>query len=426
MRLVNSWTFCFLCHLEPSLERSPSLYQNSPSPPPPAGDQQKARPRFQLNDETDGDDERPKWRRERDEIDYELEEDLEDQPFSNFAMYRGDNIQRNGLQNLLHSHYRRTATLKGVVSILDQEEVDDKERQHALNNVIIPKRFHVRCYVLRGRGLQPMDDNNRSDPYLVVRVGQQEFNLRNSYIPKAETNVDFFQLFEFTVTLPGSPSLEIEIWDHDTLTYDDLIGATKIDLEDRWFSETWQGLDKKPVEWRGLYAPTSTCEQGQVEVLLDIFDADGLRKSEPLDIAIPPRAEFEVRMIIWKTKNVTNMDYMTDQNDLFCRAWMDADDSNVQETDTHWRCKKGKGSFNWRMKFPVTFPCKNSYMHLQMWDRDLTKFNDMIAETTLDLRSALRYAHVMNDSVQLFSNGSEKKPAAKGDGGGRFCWDGTE
>src|SRR3546814_9075271 len=24
-----------------------------------------------------------------------------------------------------------------------------------------------------------------------------------------------------------------------------------------------------------------------------------------------------------------------------------------QDTDTHWRCKKGKGSFNWRMKFDV-------------------------------------------------------------------------
>jgi hypothetical protein len=25
------------------------------------------------------------------------------------------------------------------------------------------------------------------------------------------------------------------------------------------------------------------------------------------------------------------------------------------ETDTHWRCR-AEGSFNWRMKFPITFP----------------------------------------------------------------------
>ena len=33
------------------------------------------------------------------------------------------------------------------------------------------------------------------------------------------------------------------------------------------------------------------------------------------------------------------------------QAWIEGCD--YQDTDTHWRCKKGKGSFNWRMKFDV-------------------------------------------------------------------------
>jgi len=26
------------------------------------------------------------------------------------------------------------------------------------------------------------------------------------------------------------------------------------------------------------------------------------------------------------------------------------------ESDTHWRAKRGKGSFNYRFKFPITWP----------------------------------------------------------------------
>ena len=31
---------------------------------------------------------------------------------------------------------------------------------------------------------------------------------------------------------------------------------------------------------------------------------------------------------------------VTDQNDLYLKAWMEGE--SAQETDTHWRCKKGK------------------------------------------------------------------------------------
>ena len=55
------------------------------------------------------------------------------------------------------------------------------------------------------------------------------------------------------------------------------------------------------------------------------------------------------------------------------------------ETDTHWRAKKGKGSWNYRLKFPIelgprTRATKFPYLHIQMWDRDILKWNDCIAE----------------------------------------------
>ena len=51
-------------------------------------------------------------------------------------------------------------------------------------------------------------------------------------------------------------------------------------------------------------------------------------------------------------------DEFTNMNDLFCRVWMN--EETAQESDTHWRAKRGKGSFNWRFKFPITWPRKES------------------------------------------------------------------
>ena len=56
-------------------------------------------------------------------------------------------------------------------------------------------------------------------------------------------------------------------------------------------------------------------------------------------------------MVAWKTEGVKNADTFTDMNDLYIRAWMNED--TPQESDIHWRSKYGKGSFNWRMRFPI-------------------------------------------------------------------------
>jgi hypothetical protein len=47
--------------------------------------------------------------------------------------------------------------------------------------------------------------------------------------------------------------------------------------------------------------------------------------------------------------------------------------------------RKGKGSWNWRFKFVITLPSKQPRIHIQLWDKDVFKWSDHIAETMIDL-----------------------------------------
>lgn len=63
--------------------------------------------------------------------------------------------------------------------------------------------------------------------------------------------------------------------------------------------------------------------------------------------------EFEVRVIVWGTRDCVFKDETTKCNDLFLTGKLGT--GKTLETDTHWRCRE-KGSFNWRWKFPITLP----------------------------------------------------------------------
>ena len=127
---------------------------------------------------------------------------------------------------------------------------------------------------------------------------------------------------------------------------------------------------------------------GIFECWVDIMTPEEATTFPPDDITLPPKQIFEVRVVIWKTKNVPPMDTFEGMSDLFVKCWPEGCDP--QETDTHWRCKKGKASFNWRMLFDVelghnTRAMKFPYFHIQLWDRDILKWNDCAGEGVINL-----------------------------------------
>ncbi|KAL8181722.1 UNVERIFIED_CONTAM: hypothetical protein K2H54_023421, partial [Gekko kuhli] len=83
--------------------------------------------------------------------------------------------------------------------------------------------------------LSPADPDGKSDPYIVLKLGNTEIKDREKYIPK-QLNPVFGRSFELQATFPKESLLSVLIYDYDMIGSDDLIGETKIDLENRFYS----------------------------------------------------------------------------------------------------------------------------------------------------------------------------------------------
>eukprot|EP00475_Leptophrys_vorax_P034621 TRINITY_DN5614_c0_g1_i4.p1 TRINITY_DN5614_c0_g1~~TRINITY_DN5614_c0_g1_i4.p1 ORF type:complete len:991 (+),score=303.70 TRINITY_DN5614_c0_g1_i4:225-2975(+) len=253
------------------------------------------------------------------------------------------------------------------------------------------KKKPVESRTLRNPTSTLSQGGGTSDPYLVVSLGRQKINLRKNHLDNT-INPDFYETFEFPCQIPGVSELTISVWDWDGIG-DDLIGSTVIDVEDRWFTPAWRALKKKPVESRTLRNPTSTLSQGKLTLWVDIMTPQDAKKNKLINIKPPAPVEYELRVIIWKTEDVTIKDEITEQNDLYLTGTFDVPKlQQRQRTDTHLRSKAGKGSFNWRMIFPVEVPLMDPRFKVQIWDMDFFSANDSICEASISLRSLFNKA----------------------------------
>jgi Ca2+-dependent lipid-binding protein len=116
----------------------------------------------------------------------------------------------------------------------------------------------ARLYILKGKSLSPRDTNS-SDPYIIVKLGDTRIEDKDS-LRKCNLNPGFFTSYDLPTKLPGPATLTIEVWDDDGFMAPDLIGATKIDLENRYFSREWRDKysgKKPPIEERTLFITKS-------------------------------------------------------------------------------------------------------------------------------------------------------------------------
>ncbi|GCC25918.1 hypothetical protein chiPu_0004330 [Chiloscyllium punctatum] len=126
----------------------------------------------------------------------------------------------------------------------------------------IPVKVLIRVYIVAASNLYPADPDGKADPYIVLQLGKTEIKDRDNYIPK-QLNPLFGRSYEIEATFPMESLLTITIYDFDLVGTDDLIGSTKIDLENRFYSK-YRATCGLPYEyeiegynaWRDAMKPT--------------------------------------------------------------------------------------------------------------------------------------------------------------------------
>ncbi|XP_055599374.1 otoferlin-like [Uranotaenia lowii] len=138
-----------------------------------------------------------------------------------------------------------------------------------------PIHVLVRVYVIKGTDLHPMDLNGKADPYVVLQLGSKRVSDKENYVSK-QLNPVFGKCFEIEATFPQDSMLTVQIYDWDLVGSDDLIGETKIDLENRFYSKhrAMCGIaaryeDTGYNQWRDPMKPTQIltklCKENKLE-----------------------------------------------------------------------------------------------------------------------------------------------------------------
>ncbi|KAF5301719.1 hypothetical protein FQA39_LY10650 [Lamprigera yunnana] len=156
----------------------------------------------------------------------------------------------------------------------------------------------VRVYIVKANDLHPMDLNGKADPYVVLQLGPKRINDKENYVSK-QLNPIFGKCFEFEATFPQDSLLTIQIFDWDLVSADDVIGETKIDLENRFYSQhrATCGLAFRYEEegynaWRDPMKPTQIlaklCKDARIDPPLY---GDGTVKIGRLTVSVPCEEE---------------------------------------------------------------------------------------------------------------------------------------
>uniref|UniRef100_A0A8D3CTB3 Multiple C2 and transmembrane domain containing 1 n=1 Tax=Scophthalmus maximus TaxID=52904 RepID=A0A8D3CTB3_SCOMX len=85
----------------------------------------------------------------------------------------------------------------------------------------------VSISLIEGRGLQPMDANGLSDPYVKFRMGHQKY--KSKTIPKT-LGPQWREQFDFHLYEEQGGHVDITVWDKDAGKKDDFMGRCTIDL----------------------------------------------------------------------------------------------------------------------------------------------------------------------------------------------------
>ena len=247
----------------------------------------------------------------------------------------------------------------------------------------------VRIYILRCIDLIAKDITGSSDPYVILKLGN---NIQKTRVIDQELCPEFHEIIEFkNVYIPKDGYINISVYDKDIGSSDDFIGSTYIDITNRWYHDEWNNIQHKPLELRQLFNQYAVGPQGIIELWVDILSQREAKMFKPIDISLPPVKPFVIRMIIWNAKELACND-MNNMNDLYISGIFN--DEKIC-TDIHWRSSNRRGNFNYRLIWNIELPIKKlfSKITIQAWDQDIIGESDLIGEGCIDMYEIFKTAY---------------------------------
>lgn len=228
------------------------------------------------------------------------------------------------------------------------------------------QRYQLRLYVYTAENLSPkesfMGGYPSASPYLIISNGYSPVNTytsRDEYKAN-DLNPGFYRIFELPASLPENHRLEVAVWHRNSFSPDELIGRAHIDVESRLLLGQGAGQREELV----LFSPKSRAAQGKVYARLDVLSESEARKKKPDEMHPPVPTEFELRMVIWSTRNVKFPDLVDKDIDVnqTMEVWSnyeaEEDGDTKKTTDVAWAASAGMADWNYRLKWRMSVPAK--------------------------------------------------------------------
>ena len=143
---------------------------------------------------------------------------------------------------------------------------------------------------------------------------------------------------------------------------------------------------------------------------LEMFDKNEENKLEPWNIEPEPKSFLQMRLIVYETEGMENLD-IEDTSDIYVMALIDG--STKAQTDIHYRCSTGQGSFNWRMLIPIEMPRDKYDLTIQVFDNDILSKDDFICGGRLNLYDLINDVNTLDLPLYLNADYYSSLPKEK-------------
>ena len=148
-----------------------------------------------------------------------------------------------------------------------------------------------------------------------------------------------------------------------------------------------------PVEYRPLTKPGVSTAQGIIEMFAEVLSPQRAKIVKPAKIERPPPEEYEIRLVIWETRNIVYEGKKKQIDAMICVGYDPEgylSDDVHKETDVHLGCDDGHAVFNWRMKFNLTVPCTFPRLTFDLKDFNTFSADESLCTCTISVKRLLK------------------------------------